>query len=104
MITETTELVAENTCISLPNICFNYAKWNKSKKKVNTVWCHFYAESKIYSKLVNKTKTQTHRYREQTSGYQREGGGERQDVGGGKGVFIGSWEIMCMKFENYKAL
>ena len=42
---------------------------NQTKK--NTVRYHLYAESKTCNKLVNKTKkNQTHRYREQTSGYQ----------------------------------
>ena len=42
-------------------------------------------DSKKYNKLVNITKKkQTHRYREQTSGYQwGEGRGERQDRGRG---------------------
>ena len=42
-------------------------------------------ESKKYNKLVNVTKQkQTHRYREQTSGYQWEDGREEgQDRGGG---------------------
>ena len=35
------------------------------------VWYHLYVESKKYNKLVNITKKkQTHRYREQTGGYQ----------------------------------
>ena len=42
-------------------------------------------ESKKYNKLVSITKKkQTHRYREQTSGYQRrEGGGEGEYRGWG---------------------
>ena len=49
-----------------------------SLKKTNNVWYHFYGEFKKYNKLVNITKKkQTHRYREQTSGYQwGEGKGE----------------------------
>ena len=41
------------------------------KEKGNTVWYHFYAESKKYNKLANKMKhKQPYRYREQTCGYQ----------------------------------
>ena len=41
------------------------------QKKTNTVWYHLRVESKKYNTLVNITKKkQTHRYREQTSGYQ----------------------------------
>ena len=47
-----------------------------SQRKTNTVRYHFYVESKKYNKLVNITKKkQTHRYREQTSGYQCGWGG-----------------------------
>lgn len=36
----------------------------------NIVWYHFYVKAENYNKLVNTTKNkQTHRYREQTSGY-----------------------------------
>ena len=44
----------------------------------------FYVESEKYNKLVNITKKkQTHRYREQTSGYQwGEGRGEGKYKGG----------------------
>ena len=49
-----------------------------SQRKTNTVWYHLYMESKTYNKLMNITKEQTHRYREQTSGYQ-------QGKGKGKG-------------------
>ena len=43
---------------------------------------HLYVESKNYNKLMNITKKkQTHRYREQTSGYQW--WGARRDGGGG---------------------
>ena len=46
-------------------------------------------ESKKYNKLVNETKKkQTHRYREQTSGYQWvEGGGEGHYRGRGKRAY-----------------
>ena len=41
------------------------------QREANTVWYHLYVESKKYNKLVNTTKKkQTHRYREQTGGYQ----------------------------------
>ena len=51
-----------------------YAKLNNSKK--NTLCCHLYVEPKNKTKPKQK---QTHRYREQTSGYKsREGRGEGQ--------------------------
>ena len=41
------------------------------QRKTNTVCYHLYVESKNYNKLVNITnKNQTHKYREQTNGYQ----------------------------------
>ena len=47
---------------------------------------HLYMESKKYNKLVNKTKKkQTHRYREQTSGYQW------GEVGRGK-ILVGDYK------------
>ena len=47
--------------------------------KTNIVWYHLHVESKKYNKLMNLTKKkQTHKYREQTSGYQR---GERRGKG-----------------------
>ena len=43
----------------------------RSQAKTDTVCYHLYVESKKYNKLVNiAKKKQTHRYREQTSGYQ----------------------------------
>ena len=46
----------------------------KSQRKTNTVWYHLIVESK---KLVNAIKwKQTHRYKEQTIGYQWEEGRE----------------------------
>ena len=53
----------------------HYAKWNMSDRykyeRQILLWYHLYVESKTYTKLVNITeKKQTHRYREQTSGYQ----------------------------------
>ena len=52
-----------------------------SQRKTNTICYHFYVESKNESKLVNITQEiQTHRYREQASGYQwGEGKDEGQD-------------------------
>ena len=57
------------------------------QRKINTVCYHLYVESKMYNKLVNITKKkQTHRYREQTSGYQwREGRAKGQYRGQGVG-------------------
>ena len=54
---------------------------------MNTV-C-LYVESKKYNKLVNITKKkQTHRYREQASGYQ---------WGGGRGsTGLGKWEVQTI--------
>ena len=62
----------------------HYAKWNKSdRERQITVGYLLYVESKKYNKLVNITKKkQTHRYREQTSGYQW---GERSGEGKGRG-------------------
>ena len=49
---------------------------------MNTMWYYLYMESKIYNKLKYITKKkQTHRYRQQATGYQR-GGGEGQYRGG----------------------
>ena len=53
-------------------------------------------ESKKYNKLVNIIKnTQTHRYREQTSGYpQGEGRGNME---------VGKWEVQTIMYKiNYK--
>ena len=67
---------AKRAYISIP--FSELARVNDRKRKTNTVWYHLYAESKKYNKLVNITKKkQTHRYREQASGYQwGEGKGE----------------------------
>ena len=51
-----------------------------NQRKTNTVWYHLYVESKKYNKLVNVIKRSRHRYREETSGYQQQGGATR---GGG---------------------
>ena len=59
-------------CSNMDGLGGHYAKWTKRQRKTNTVWYHLYVESKKYNKLVNITKKkQTHRYREQTGGYQR---------------------------------
>ena len=70
-------------CSNMDGLGGHYAKWNKSDK--DKLWYHLYRESKKYNKLVNITKKQqTHRYREQTSGYQwREGSREGQYSGWG---------------------
>ena len=52
-----------------------------SQQKINTVWYHLYVESEKYNRLVNKTKRQTHRYKEQTSGYHWEEGTGRNKIG-----------------------
>ena len=42
-----------------------------SQRKTNAVWYHLYVEPAKYNILVSITeKKQTHRHREQTSGYQ----------------------------------
>ena len=49
--------------------------------------------SKTYNKLVNITKKQTHRYRDQSSGYQR---GEGR-WGGARGGGINRHRPLCLK-------
>ena len=50
-----------------------------------------YVEPKKYNKLLNITKKQTHRYREQTSGYQWE-------EGKGEGQYMGErYKLLCIK-------
>ena len=61
-------------CSNMDELGGHHAKWAKTEK-TNTVWYHLHVESKKYDKLMNITKKQTHRYREQTSGYQWGGGG-----------------------------
>ena len=58
----------------------HYAKWI-SQTKINAIWYHVRVEYEKCNRLVDITKKQqTHRYREQTSGYQlAEGSGEGQD-------------------------
>ena len=52
-----------------------------SQTKTITVCYHLYVESKKYNKLVNITKKETDRYREQMSGYQWLGEGCREGRG-----------------------
>ena len=59
-----------------------------SWRKTNTVY-HLYVESKKYNKLVNiAKKQQTHRYKEQSSGYQ---------WGEGKGLRIKKYKLLGVK-------
>ena len=55
------------------------------KERQNLVYCDLYMEHKKQNKQINITKQkQTHRYREQTTGYPwGERGGEGQDRGRG---------------------
>ena len=55
-----------------------YAKLNKSDKKVNTICFHLYVESK---KINKRNQKLSHRYKEQTSGYQRRVVGIKQVKG-----------------------
>ena len=69
-------------CNNMDELGGDYAKWNKSERATNTVWYHLYVASKKYNKLVNKIKKkETHRYREQTSGYQWGEGRGRGNIG-----------------------
>ena len=57
-------------CSNMDGLEGHYAKSSKSDRERQILWDHLYVESKNYNKLVNITKKkQTHRYREQTSGY-----------------------------------
>ena len=50
------------------------------QRKTNTVYFHLYVESKKIKQTDVTKQKQTHRYREQISGYQRGmGGGEGQN-------------------------
>ena len=56
--------------------------------KTNTVWYHLYVDFKKYKRLVNiRKKKQTHKYREQTSGYQEGEGWGRHDILEGSGRY-----------------
>ena len=61
-----------------------------NKRMTNTVWIHLYVESK--QNKTNEQTKQTHRYREQTGGYQRGrslGGGQK----GWKGSIVWWWMV-----------
>ena len=67
------------TCNDLDELGGHYAKSDKWKHLTNSMYYHLHMKSKKWNKLVNKTKKQTHRYREQISGYESEvGEGERR--------------------------
>ena len=72
---------------------------SQTQKDMNTIWYCLYVETKKYDKLINITKRkQTHKCREQISGYQwgkEEGKGSIRV--GGKRVIMGLYEIMCVK-------
>ena len=69
-------------CNNTDGLGGHLAKWSKSNRETNTVCFHLYAEPKKYNKLVNIAKKYTHRYREQTSDFQRgEGTEEGQCIG-----------------------
>ena len=58
-------------CSNMDVLGEHYAKWNKSDRERQILYDIIYIWNlKKYNKLVNITKKQTHRYREQTSGYQ----------------------------------
>ena len=58
-------------CSNMDGLGGHYAKWSRSHRERQILYDMAYVELKKYDKLVNKTKKkQTHRYREQTSGYQ----------------------------------
>ena len=51
-----------------------YAKWNKSDRERQILYDFIYMESKKAKQMNKHNKTQNHKYREQTSGFQRGGG------------------------------
>ena len=62
----------------------------KSERERQIPYDITYVESKKYNKLVNITKKkQSHRYREQTSGYQWGGGTGNIEWGSGKHKLLG---------------
>ena len=68
-------------CSNIDGLGEHNAKWNKSDK--DKYWYCLYVESTKYNKLVNIIKKkQTHRYREQTNGYQWGRGRGNIGVGG----------------------
>ena len=67
-------------------------KWNKSDRERQILYDITYVESKS-SKLVNRTKKQTHRFREWTCGYQWE-----EEWGkGNRGVGAKWYKLSCIK-------
>ena len=57
-------------CNNIDGLGGYYARWNKSDREKQILHDITYVESKKHDKLVNIIKKkQTHRYREQTSGY-----------------------------------
>ena len=80
---------------------------SQTQKDINTVWYCLYEETKKYDKLMNITKKkQTHRCREQISGYQwgKEEGMGNIGVRRKKGSYGIIWNHMCETFKNCKAL
>ena len=81
----------------------HYANWDESKRQRHILHDITYnVESKSYNKLNeynNKKRLQTHRYREQTSGYQW---GEGWGRGNSKGKRVITWNPMCETFKNCK--
>ena len=64
------------TGMDLEGIMLSEISQTFRQRKTNTVCYHLYVESRNYNKLVNIiNKNQTHKYREQTSGYQWKGRG-----------------------------
>ena len=64
-----------------------------SQRKTHTIWFHLYVESKRQNKWTKKKKTEkTHRYREQTDGWQM-GGGERTGLKKVKGLSGTNWQL-----------
>ena len=64
------------TWMGLEGIMLSEISQTFRQRKTNTVRYHLYVESKKYNRLVNITnKNQTHKYREQTNGYQWKGRG-----------------------------
>ena len=78
-------------CSNIDGLGRHYAEGNKSDRERQILYDITYMWNlKKYNKLVNKTKKkQTHRYREQTSGYQwgRGKGGGTIGVGDKKELF-----------------
>ena len=65
----------ETTWMDLEGIMLNEIR----QRKTNTVLFYLYVESKKQNKWTNRQK-QSHKYREQTGGYQRRGGGVNRSL------------------------